>query len=121
MASVKANFFIPGAPRCGTTSLADWLSGHPDMFVMTPGDPTFFNTDYDLQNRPRTLGECRRILSHIGMRDDGRAEFHVRNIGWTPGSAALSMTVRAHGRLRSRLEDSHRTKQSPGGPGPAAA
>jgi len=29
----KPNFFILGAPKCGTTSLAGWLSERPNIFM----------------------------------------------------------------------------------------
>ena len=45
----KPNFFILGAPKCGTTSLAAWLSRHPNIFVSEEKEPHFFNTD-DRQN-----------------------------------------------------------------------
>ena len=38
------NLFIVGAPRCGTTSMAKYLSQHPDIF-MAPGEPHFFGSD----------------------------------------------------------------------------
>jgi hypothetical protein len=41
----KPNFFILGAPKCGTTSLARWLSEHPQIFFSTYKEPHFFNTD----------------------------------------------------------------------------
>jgi len=41
----KPNFFILGAPKCGTTSLAAWLSRHPNIFVSEEKEPHFFNTD----------------------------------------------------------------------------
>jgi hypothetical protein len=41
----KPNFFIIGAPKCGTTSLADWLRGHNNIFMSEPKEPHFFNTD----------------------------------------------------------------------------
>ncbi len=41
----KPNFFILGAPKCGTTSLADWLSRHEKIFMSTPKEPHFFNTE----------------------------------------------------------------------------
>ena len=41
----KPNFFIIGAPKCGTTSLANWLSGHPNVFVTQPKEPFFFDKD----------------------------------------------------------------------------
>jgi hypothetical protein len=36
------NTFIIGAPKCGTTSLARWLSGHPDVFMSNPKEPYYF-------------------------------------------------------------------------------
>jgi hypothetical protein len=41
----KPNFFIIGAPKCGTTSLADWLRAHPNVFITDPKEPMFFNSD----------------------------------------------------------------------------
>jgi hypothetical protein len=41
----KPDFFILGAPKCGTTSLADWLREHPLIFMSTPKEPHYFNTD----------------------------------------------------------------------------
>jgi hypothetical protein len=39
------NFFIVGAPKCGTTSLHYWLSQHPEIFMSEPKEPHFFCTD----------------------------------------------------------------------------
>ncbi len=41
----KPNFFIIGAPKCGTTSLAAWLSEHPNIYMSPAKEPHFFNTD----------------------------------------------------------------------------
>jgi hypothetical protein len=41
----KSNFFILGAPKCGTTSLATWLAEHPNIFMSSYKEPHFFNTD----------------------------------------------------------------------------
>ncbi|MDB2410053.1 sulfotransferase domain-containing protein [Pseudomonadales bacterium] len=41
----KPSFFIIGAPKCGTTSLADWLRDHNHIFMSDPKEPHFFNTD----------------------------------------------------------------------------
>jgi hypothetical protein len=41
----KPNFFIIGAPKCGTTSLAAWLSEHPQVFFSKHKEPHHFNTD----------------------------------------------------------------------------
>lgn len=39
------NFFIVGAPKCGTTSLATWLSKHPNVYMSPVKEPWFFSTD----------------------------------------------------------------------------
>lgn len=42
----KPDFFIVGAPKCGTTSLYEYLRQHPEIFM--PADrkePNYFNTD----------------------------------------------------------------------------
>lgn len=39
------NFFIVGAPKCGTTSLAAYLDGHPRVFMSSPKEPNFFCED----------------------------------------------------------------------------
>lgn len=41
----KPNFFIVGAPKCGTTWLHHYLSQHPQVYMCNPKEPHFFNTD----------------------------------------------------------------------------
>lgn len=42
----KPNFFILGAPKCGTTTLTAWLAEHPNVFFSPLKEPNFFNTDH---------------------------------------------------------------------------
>lgn len=42
----KPNFFILGAPKCGTTSLAAWLSTHPQIYMSRIKEPHYFNFDH---------------------------------------------------------------------------
>jgi len=42
---IKPNFFIIGAPKCGTTAVARWLSQHSDVYFSPRKEPHFFNTD----------------------------------------------------------------------------
>ena len=37
--------FILGAPKCGTTSMAHWLSHHPEIAMSRIKEPHFYNTD----------------------------------------------------------------------------
>lgn len=41
----KPNFFIVGAPKCGTTALSEYLRQHPNVFMALPKEPMYF-TDY---------------------------------------------------------------------------
>jgi len=47
----KPNFFIIGAPKCGTTSLASWLENHPQVCMGYVKEPNYFNTDIHTPNR----------------------------------------------------------------------
>jgi len=47
----RPNFFILGAPKCGTTSLVYWLREHPNVFISPWKEPRFF--DRDLSTRFR--------------------------------------------------------------------
>jgi hypothetical protein len=42
---LKPNFFIAGAPKCGTTALYEYLSPHPNIFMPRLKEPHFFSTD----------------------------------------------------------------------------
>lgn len=41
----KPNFFIAGAPRCGTTSMYSYLRQHPEIYVSPHKEPHFFGSD----------------------------------------------------------------------------
>ena len=49
MLEIRPNFFIVGAPKCGTTSLDEYLRQHPNVFISRPKEPHYFSTD--LNNR----------------------------------------------------------------------
>jgi len=39
------NFFIIGAPKCGTSSLAAWLGEHPNIYMSPIKEPFYFSED----------------------------------------------------------------------------
>jgi hypothetical protein len=43
---MKPNLFVIGAPKCGTSALAHYLSEHPNVFFSNPKEPLYFSTDY---------------------------------------------------------------------------
>ncbi len=42
----KPNFFIAGAPKCGSTSLYFWLAEHPNIYMSPVKEPFHFSTDF---------------------------------------------------------------------------
>ena len=41
----KPNFYILGAPKCGTTTLTHWLRAHPEVFFSPIKEPFYFSDD----------------------------------------------------------------------------
>lgn len=48
----KPNFFIIGAPKCGTTSMWAWLSEHPNVYMSAVKEPQFYSSDLDMSSVP---------------------------------------------------------------------
>jgi hypothetical protein len=42
------NFFIIGAPKCGTTALSEYLRNHPNIFMSWPKEPHYFAHDFPM-------------------------------------------------------------------------
>lgn len=43
----RPNFFLVGAPKCGTTSLYTYLGEHPAVFLPKAKEPQYFCTDFE--------------------------------------------------------------------------
>ena len=61
----KPNYFIVGAPKCGTTSLAYWLDCHPGIFVSKPKETYYFSTDILSTRAAESFGEYLEIFNDI--------------------------------------------------------
>ncbi len=72
----KPNFFIIGAPKCGTTSLATWLSAHPEIFIPKFKEPHFFNTDHNFLNTSSPI-HYRSLFPEKGSRHRAMGEASV--------------------------------------------
>jgi Sulfotransferase family len=74
MRQPKPNFFVLGAPKCGTTALCEYLREHPDVGFSTPKEPHYFCTDYSRRFRVlfseeeylRCFADVRATCSAIG-------------------------------------------------------
>ncbi|MGH7509222.1 MAG: sulfotransferase domain-containing protein [Gemmatimonadales bacterium] len=65
------NFFLVGAPKCGTTALYEYLRTHPNVFLSKVKEPHFFAKDLGAYPRVKTLEE------YTGMFAESRAR-HLR-------------------------------------------
>ena len=58
----KPNFFIVGAPKCGTTSLHEYLQRHPDVFMPFFKEPHYFGSDLEGSRFRQFRGKPARYL-----------------------------------------------------------
>lgn len=61
--SPRPDFFVVGAPRCGTTSLYRYLRDHPQIFMPWPKEPQFFAADSLAQSGMRYPEDLERYLA----------------------------------------------------------
>ncbi len=59
----RPNVFLAGAPKCGTTSLANWLAAHPQCYVSSPKEPHFFG---DFLRKRMTLDQYDKLFAEAG-------------------------------------------------------
>lgn len=75
----KPNLFIIGAPKCGTTSMHNWLSGHPQIYMSTLKEPCFFATDFS-DRYVKTLREYERLFEKATAKHSIIGESSVWNL-----------------------------------------
>ena len=56
------NFFIVGAPKCGTTAMNNYLSEHPEIFIPDIKEVHFFGRDLDI-----TKGALRDEAAYLAL------------------------------------------------------
>jgi len=57
------DFYIIGAPKCGTTALYEYLSGHTSIFMPKLKEPHFFAHDFPSQRKVHTGEEYLALFS----------------------------------------------------------
>ncbi|HEX5578375.1 MAG TPA: sulfotransferase [Candidatus Limnocylindria bacterium] len=87
---IRPNFFIVGAPRCGTTALYAYLEQHPDVFMPYHKEPVFFGAD--LGKRPRSFD--REAYLNLFKRGIGRKRRGEATV-WYLYSQAAPEEIRA--------------------------
>jgi len=89
----KPNFFILGAPKCATTSLANWLREHPNVFVPIRKEPEFFNTD----DEPHKHGGIANLRDYEALfRDAGQQHLAIGegSVWYLSSATAVSNILR---------------------------
>ena len=61
--SRKPDFFIVGAPKCGTTALFRYLAAHPAVFIPELKEPNYFCPEFDWYGHVATLPEYEALFS----------------------------------------------------------
>ena len=75
----RPNFFIIGAPKCGTTSLARYLGGHPHVFITNPKEPCYFSRSLTVDRVQRRSKPCHRTLDgYLHLFDRAREQHRLR-------------------------------------------
>ena len=59
----RPNFFLVGAPKCGTTSVYTYLGEHPDIYLPNAKEPQFFCTDFPAYREWTTFNSLDRYLA----------------------------------------------------------
>ncbi|MCS3668076.1 hypothetical protein GGP77_002319 [Salinibacter ruber] len=74
----QLDFMMPGFPRCGTTTVAHHLAGHPEIFITTPKEPGFF--------QPKNYQERQKWIDYARLFSDALP-------GHTKGECTVNYTV----------------------------
>src|SRR5918992_850312 len=100
-AARRPDFFIVGAPKCGTTALYTYLGRHPDVYVPNRKELRFFGSDLEIRDRiPLTMdeyvgyfadaGDARRVgTAYVWYLYSTRAAEEIHR--FAPGAAILVM------------------------------
>jgi len=89
------NFFIAGAPKCGTSALYAYLNAHPNIFISTPKEPQYFAEDLPRYRLVATEPEYLRLFKDCTTDHIARGE---ASTSYLFSSAAMK-------RIRERYPD----------------
>jgi hypothetical protein len=71
-AMARPNYFIVGAPKCGTTAMYEYLNAHPDVFMCPIKEPHFFGSDLVGERFKRAGGLAGYLALFAGAGDARR-------------------------------------------------
>lgn len=59
----QPSFFLVGAPKCGTTALCKYLAQHPEVYISSPKELNYFDTDFNTKQHASSLAQYLNYFS----------------------------------------------------------
>jgi hypothetical protein len=106
----KPNFFIVGAPKCGTTALYEYLRGHPNIFMPKYKEPHFFARDLGSYPLIKTADAYAALFAEAGPQHTAVGEasvYYLRSTAALPGIRQYDPSARIIAMYRNPVEMVH--------------
>jgi Sulfotransferase domain len=105
----RPNFFIVGAPKCGTTALSEYLRDNPAVFMSRPKEPHWFSSDFDYyaNREDPTLDGYLRLFERAGDRHLAVGEasvWYLYSAAALPAIVAFDPNARVIAMVRNPVE-----------------
>ena len=107
---VKPNFFIVGAPKCGTTALYRYLRLHPNIYMPAKKEPHFFAQDLGSYPAIKTMDQYSALFAGAEPRHTGIGEasvYYLRSTVAIPNIRAFNPEARLIAMFRNPVEMVH--------------
>lgn len=104
------NFFIVGAPKCGTTALYAYLRDHPNIFMPRVKEPHFFATDlkpYPIIQTPEAYAGLFAERSPAQVAAGEASVYYLRSTAAIPNIRAFNPDARIIAMFRNPVDMVH--------------
>jgi hypothetical protein len=98
------DFFVVGAPRCGTTSLCAWLAAHPAICFSRPKEPHYFSNLGGRAGGELQRDYIERCFAHRGPQHRRAGEGSVSYL-YSPEAIERILQVEPRARFIAMLRD----------------
>lgn len=107
---VKPNFFIVGAPKCGTTALYRYLRLHPNIYMPAKKEPHFFARDLGAYPAIKTMEDYIALFMGAEPRHRRIGEasvYYLRSVVAIPNILAFNPEARIIAMFRNPVDVVH--------------
>jgi hypothetical protein len=105
--AARPNFFIAGAPKCGTTALYEYLRPHPHIFMPELKEPHFFARDLGTYPRIKTMDAYAGLFAESTPRHLAVGEasvYYLRSTVAIPAIREFNPDARIIGMFRNPVD-----------------